>query len=66
MDVLLCPWMDGHVCNYGAKSQEGGAIYEPKDGVVAQGCAVYEPKDGVTFLTYNLIHTTYNLLRIPD
>jgi hypothetical protein len=24
--------MDGHVCNYGAKSQEGGAINEPKDG----------------------------------
>jgi hypothetical protein len=24
--------MDGHVCNYGAKNQEGGAINEPKDG----------------------------------
>jgi hypothetical protein len=22
----LCPWMDGHVCNCCAKSQEGGAI----------------------------------------
>jgi hypothetical protein len=32
--------MDGR---YFAKSQEGGAIYEP---VVAHGCAVNEPKDG--------------------
>jgi hypothetical protein len=43
--------MDGHVCNYGAKSQEGGAIFEP---VVAHGCAVNEPKDGedgIMFLT---------------
>jgi len=35
--------MDGR---YFAKSQEGGAIYEPKDGAVAQGCAVNGPKDG--------------------
>ena len=50
--------MDGW---YFAKSQEGGAIFEP---VVAHGCAVNEPKDGedgITFLTYNIKHTTYNV-----
>ncbi len=46
--------MDGR---YFAKGQEGGAINEPKDGVVAygrgvfetvvaHGCAVIEPEDG--------------------
>jgi hypothetical protein len=28
------------------RAMDGGAIYGPKDGVVAQGCAVYGPKDG--------------------
>jgi hypothetical protein len=34
--------MDGR---YFAKSQEGGAIYEP---VVAHGCAVMSRKDGIS------------------
>ncbi len=49
-------------------AMDGGAIYGPKDGVVAHGCAVYGPKDGQELieLCESWLHSPHNKTAVPD